>query len=340
MSINHHGERMDLDKVITEEAITPKIAQDWLNLNPCNRKLRPGVAEKYAADMSAGKWTECLDPIAFYQDNELADGQHRLWGIVLSGTTQSFYVVRNFPREAGLNIDTGLGRTLVDNARISRVDKNLSNQIISSARAIEIGDRTLTGRSMSFSETEEVVAKHREVAEWLNAHGPKGRYIRNASVLGAVGRAWYVERDHNKLARFCAVLSDGFSEGTKESAAVALRNYLLANGQLATVSTRWRDTFLKVQNAIKYFMRDKPLGTIRGVDTETYPLKQENRSTDASVIKVAKKKAKLTADEATKQAKELLKQNVTVVDTAKRIGYSRAFVYRVKNYGHGSKHHT
>lgn len=74
---------------LTVEKITPKIAEAWLNANTCNRKLRDGIVERYAADMTAGKWTECPEPISFYVDGDLADGQHRLFAITESGTTQT-----------------------------------------------------------------------------------------------------------------------------------------------------------------------------------------------------------------------------------------------------------
>jgi hypothetical protein len=80
----------------------------------------------YAADMSAGNWTECPSPILFFADGEVADGQHRLFAVVESQTTQQFLVTRNFPRDAALNIDNGRPRTLIDNARIAEIDADVS----------------------------------------------------------------------------------------------------------------------------------------------------------------------------------------------------------------------
>jgi len=99
------------------ETITPTKAHTWLNRNTSNRKLRDGWVEKYASDMRAGKWTECIVPIVFYENGDIADGQHRLWAIIESDTPQRFFVLHGLTREAGLNIDTGGGRNLVDNAR-------------------------------------------------------------------------------------------------------------------------------------------------------------------------------------------------------------------------------
>lgn len=258
------------------ENITPKRAEVFLNRNKSNRRLREGVVEKYAEDMKQGRWTNCPVPISFYEDGDVADGQHRLWAIVESQCAQKFPVMRGLSRADGLNIDTGRPRTVVDNARISGKDDDLSNQLISYAFAIELGQRVNGSRSPSM--VIEVVAKHRESAQFAIACGPVGRNIRNAAVMGAIARAWYTHRrspsEVDRLKRFCDVLGRGFAEGAHESAAVSLRNYLLAKpgGLVATSQSQWRDTFLKTMNAISYFMRGKELTVIKAVKEEVYPL--------------------------------------------------------------------
>lgn len=257
---------------ISMELITPKKAEQMLNANKGNRSLRPGVAEKYAADMSAGKWTQCTVPISFYENGDVADGQHRLFAIIESGTSQRFIILRGLERKDGLNIDTGLGRTLVDNARISGENTELTNELISICRGVDIGARQQG--ALSNSQRLDFVAKHEEAARWAISNGIRGRGLRNAITLSAVTRAWYHEKDKERLQRFCEVVTTGFSDGKHESAAIALRNYLLSERtQGVTNSTPlWRDLFLKAQNAIKYFMQGKPLTVIRETKEEAYPL--------------------------------------------------------------------
>ncbi|HWH83197.1 MAG TPA: hypothetical protein VNU71_13280 [Burkholderiaceae bacterium] len=257
------------------EKVTPQKAEAWLNQNKTNRKLREGVAEKYADDMTNSRWTQCTAPIAFYKDGDLADGQHRLFAVSLSGVPQTFIVLRDLDRKDGLNIDTGLSRDLVDAGRISGTDTDLSRALISAARAIAEGDaqRSATSNAAKLA----IVEEHRAAAQWAATNVRRVRYLSNASVLGAVGRAWYVETDHAKLKRFCDVLGDGFSAGDSESAAIALRNYLIARTSSASTAACWRDTFLKAMNAIAYFMAGKKLTVIKGVTDEAYPLKGKGR---------------------------------------------------------------
>lgn len=254
------------------EKITPNKAEKILDSNSINRSLRPGVVEKYADDMRKGRWTRCTAPIAFYEDGELADGQHRLYAIIESGAAQDFFVVRGLSREDGLNIDTGLGRSLVDNGRISGVDPNLSNTLIAVARGMSEGQQSSArNKGLSNAARLEMVEAHREAAEWAVRNGPRGKGIRNAALLAALGRAWYLEADKERLARFCEVINTGFANGDTESAAIALRNYFIGRKGLVN-SGMWRDTFLKSMNAISYFMRGRRLTVIKGVAEEAYPL--------------------------------------------------------------------
>lgn len=264
---------------IAIENVTPSKATSWLNLNNTNRKLREGVAEKYADDMRNGRWTACPVPISFYDDGNVADGQHRLWAIVESGVAQRFPIARGLKREDGLNIDTGLGRSLVDNARISRSETGLTNEMVAIARSLVDGghsNASNNNRQRSISERLSMFEQHREVVQWVTSNGPRGKSIRNAIVMAAMARAWYVEKDKDRLRRFADVLSSGLYEGDGETAAVALRNYILTKHAINT-SALWRDTFLKAQNAIHYFMAGKRLTVIKAVADEAYPLKMKRR---------------------------------------------------------------
>jgi hypothetical protein len=264
---------------ITVELITPDIAERWLNeLNTLNRALREGVAEQYAADMANGKWTRCVAPIVFYGDGALSDGQHRLYAIVLSETPQTFFVVRGLDRESGLNIDVGLMRTLIDNGRISGVDTGLSANLLAATRAVATG--MPASDRLSNAQKLELVNEHRAACEWALSVLPRTKNIHNAPVFGALARAWYHEKDKDRLAKFAQVVGTGFSDGDADSAAIAMRNYLIEHAGVAASSAMWRDTFLKVQNSISYFMQRKKLTYIKSVKEDVYPLKKK-RATKA-----------------------------------------------------------
>lgn len=266
------------------ERINPALAAKYLNRNTCNRPLRQGVVEKYAADMKAGNWTECAADIVIYDTHEIGDGQHRLYAIIESGTTQEFFVKRNFPKDAALNVDTGVARSFRDNSKIAG-DEPIANQAISVAKWVQAGSRKAPEvRNLSFSQQRELYDRHKDAVSFAIAFmGRKRRAVFVSPVVAAMARAWYVEKDKNKLTRFGEVLAEGIYEGDKELAAVTLRNYLLSSALNAVSGEAYEnELFRKAQNAIKHFMTDKPLRVIKAVKDETYPLSAAPKSKQAA----------------------------------------------------------
>lgn len=253
------------------ETVTPEIAAAWLLANKNNRRMRHGIVESYASDMASGNWTQCIEPISFYADGDLADGQHRLKAIVDTGTTQVFIVVRGLSREDGLNINAGFGRTIVDNARISGAHSHLTTVLQSAARAIELGSPGVN-RRLSHAEVLAMVHKHQPAAEFASANVRRVRYLCTSPILGAVGRAHLHEEDKDRLKRFCDVFGTGLYDGPSEVSGAAFRSYVQNKGPAASTTALWRDTFFKAQNAIHYFMRGKKLTHIKAVAEEVYPL--------------------------------------------------------------------
>lgn len=97
--------------------MTPALAKKWLALNLHNRSFKPSVSERYARSMRNGDWLNNGEPIQFMQNGSgevLANGQHRLSGVIESGTTQSFVVVRGLPLSAQETMDQGSKRKFSD----------------------------------------------------------------------------------------------------------------------------------------------------------------------------------------------------------------------------------
>lgn len=258
------------------EQITPAKAEQYLNRNKANRKLREGIAERYAHDMKTGHWTECPVPISFYEDGDIADGQHRLFAIVESEKTITFLVLHGLSREAGLNIDTGLSRTIVDNARISGLDDGLSNSLVALAPFYHAGKPNKgndKGGALSNADKLALIARYRAVLDWAIANGPTGKGLRNSPILAAVARAYANGRDPERLRAFAVVLSKGFANGPEDSAAIALRNYIIGRDR-RLAAQEGRDLFMKTMNAIHYFVRRRQLNLIKVVREEIYPLKK------------------------------------------------------------------
>lgn len=94
------------------ETITPEIAKKYLEKNTRNyRSLSKNTVDTYAEDMKIGKWEENGECIAFYENGDLFDGQHRLHAIVKSGVTLRMMVERGIPNSTTIT-DWGSARTI------------------------------------------------------------------------------------------------------------------------------------------------------------------------------------------------------------------------------------
>lgn len=95
-------------------AVSPDVAERWLQANTVNRKTRQSRINQYAADMEAGRWQHSNDAITFDSNGNMLNGQHRLNAVVLSGCTITFLVVRNMPPESMTAMDQGAARSAGD----------------------------------------------------------------------------------------------------------------------------------------------------------------------------------------------------------------------------------
>lgn len=97
-------------KIMTSrfEAITPKKAQQWLDVaNIGNRPLSRSHVARIARDMLAGLFVSTHQGIAFDTSGNLRDGQHRLTAVVESGVTVYMWVTRNVSDSAWDVMDRG-----------------------------------------------------------------------------------------------------------------------------------------------------------------------------------------------------------------------------------------
>jgi len=94
------------------EYITPESASDYLEKNNGNRDLSSSHVREYQQMMSKGEWMLAPDAIAFDQDGNLINGQHRLHAIIESDTTQPFLIVRGLSPRVFEVADQGRRRNL------------------------------------------------------------------------------------------------------------------------------------------------------------------------------------------------------------------------------------
>lgn len=97
------------------EEITPDVAKQYLEHNDRNRDLDKTNASLIGSDMDSGAWNdENPAAVVFDQNGSLANGQHRLIGVVHTGRTVTMLVVRGVSPDVYLTMDSGKSRSFTN----------------------------------------------------------------------------------------------------------------------------------------------------------------------------------------------------------------------------------
>lgn len=179
-----------------------------LNHNKHNRKKKIRKIENYARDMAFGNWHITHQSIAFGFDSQLADGQNRLEGVVLSDKPVNFLVAIGVQDKAKMVIDTGCNRTAKDAAGFA--GKEDSHFRLVNAKAIEAG---ILSHNQSFTqmETVQLLDKHKQLLDFIDEQFPKKiTGITAAPVMAVIGRAFHAHPEKkNAIIEFCQILNSG-----------------------------------------------------------------------------------------------------------------------------------
>lgn len=180
---------------VTVEEVTPEMAKRWLTtLNVHNRVFKDKVAAGYARDMMSGNWREAGDPIRFCKRGHIQDAQHRLYAQVVSGTTQTYLVVRGLEPDAQEIMDTGARRSAADALYLGG-QANASSLAAVARLCImwETGRRSYFGKSgvATIPEIQSFIEANPDVVLAAErARGPEGKRVLMPSAI--VGMLWWV----------------------------------------------------------------------------------------------------------------------------------------------------
>lgn len=215
------------------ETVTPEVAERWLATQEGNRKLSTRSVENYSKAMRRNEWVFDGSPIRFDESGKLVDGQHRLWAVIESKTTQKFLVIRGVDDGAFMVMDTGKVRSFSDILSIRRPD--LKNVMIIAALVRQYakwtkGERTarLSGRAIGHQELWDIFEKDEAGFEEAARQGGI-TYHKLPGVVGSsiFALAFYLmdKVDSDDADFFFARLRDG-SNLPEGSPIAALRNVL------------------------------------------------------------------------------------------------------------------
>lgn len=155
--------------------VTPEMAKEWVKkISPeKQRKLNQSRCVEYAEQMKAGLWGLSTDAIGFSTDDHLINGQHRLYAVILSNTTQRFLVVYDLPPESLNNIDIGLSRRI---GQFNNDIPNKNNVLTLAKRCLSV----INGNTLYIASQGKTLYNNSELTD--NVEIEKGRLVCRNSV--------------------------------------------------------------------------------------------------------------------------------------------------------------
>jgi hypothetical protein len=269
---------------ITMERITPLLARQWLEKNTVNRPLRHALVCSYANEMARGRWHLTNQGIAFFEDGALADGQHRLHAIVLSGASVDMQVTRGMMREAMVGVDGGGKRTAADHLHLHYGITN-ANAFAACARQIISIFFSYQGYSVS-AEVLHPVIKHYE-ADML-------KVVPAVAGFRPATKAWVhaclVIARHRHPERIDSFL-DGFATGEGLKAghpAHTVREWLIQGTSQHLKGSYKRAAVESVLNALYHQVRGSTYKVMeQGAQGYGYFVPQEKRLVDSIRVEIA-----------------------------------------------------
>lgn len=221
--------------------ISPEMAAYWLRNNFRNRPISEDVVTAYARDILAGQWVFTHQGIAFNDQDQLIDGQHRLKAIVKASVTVPMMVTFGLPSKIEGKemttmdaVDRGRTRSVADQLKIQHgiANAGIIAAVCGAIANLCFGERT---RRLSVGHTLIIYNEFSHAVDWVISHRSKHKGLKAAGVLSgfafalsAEGRFW--EGNMRGIKMFEGVMT---GEGLKDGTAMALLRKFLTSDESA-----------------------------------------------------------------------------------------------------------
>ena len=188
--------------------VTPQLAKKWLDeCNGFNRPIKQDVIDMYVRQIKSGLWRRTHQGVAFTDEKNLLDGQHRLMAIVNTGVTVPMLIFLDEPKENFEYIDCGRNRSNLDIVRMSSRNEILRLTHTQTLKAMLAGRYCKSNNKYSNAELGELYRRYSAAVDF--AVDQLGDYpvkqINDPTVRGIIARAcYYLNKD--QLVDFCNLL--------------------------------------------------------------------------------------------------------------------------------------
>jgi hypothetical protein len=251
-----------------EVLITPAMAKKCLDKNNLsNRNLSGSRVDAMVADMLSGNWHLTHQGIAFDDDGNLLDGQHRLAACVKSNVSFKSMVTRGMSKDACIAVDNTRPRSIVDHARQMGIPLTQSHAAI--ALVIEHGPEQQT--HLSTNQRLGLIEKYSDAIAF-SIRVSRAAVGFQSPCKAVIARAFYTQ-DHEKLSRFMDVYISVIAKDPSESAPIVLRKYLLGENNYG-----WKGRqamYCKTETALDHFLQGNVISKLYGSEKELFPIPGE-----------------------------------------------------------------
>lgn len=256
--------------------ITPDMAQELLAFNTNNRPRQKNYEKEYAEDMIEDKFGISESVIGF-NDGVLTNGQTRLQACVASG--KPFETIVYLKLAQNIHMDTGKGRSDVDNIRLN---KAVSDYIDDNANSIKTVKALIrTSQSKPRVRVEEVVEFCKDHAEAINKSSEFGllnltggrKYVFKVEIAAGFLAAAINGVSMEDLAHVREIITYGRSEDDRDIVILNFRDQILilcGNGGAASGSVR-KQLYYGTQHAIYSYVNNTK-AKVSKLDSEYYPV--------------------------------------------------------------------
>lgn len=257
-----------------KEFVTPEMALEWLVMNTGNRNVSKADVEYLRDCILAGEFLLTHQGIAFWDDGELADGQHRLHAIVEAGVGVWMYVTRGVARVMAQAIDRGRPRSNKDHLHFAGI-KTDTRRVAACMCMINQYRVQRSETACRWSNSKRRI-RPGEFAKFYDAFSEAISFAYDsnkqlhACVVAAIASAWFTE-DRERLAQFRSLIATGAASDSGDMAAIRLRDFLLKKKYGQGESAR-NDLFLKACSALRAFLDSRPLSKLYASNDHAFPL--------------------------------------------------------------------
>jgi hypothetical protein len=253
--------------------VTPELAAQWLEGKAPNRDIRTTVVLRYASAMNQGLWVLSPDPIVFDEDDQLINGQHRLWASVESGKSFEALVTRGWPRGVQLIMDQGTPRAMFDNINLSGGigGKMLTSDDTTVFRLMVLG---MSNRDMAMPTemVKEAMSQYLEAIVFAKeAFGGRTSTPAHRIVRAVISRAFYT-KSQDRLRRFARCILEGVTDRASEKVAIRLRDQIMTDWRSCIQRPSKMLMFGRTEATLLHFLSGTCPERVQPVTTEQFEI--------------------------------------------------------------------